>query len=111
MPINTSPSPYSPGPVLKNLCRTTAVFLSASCRRLRLTFETGIEFRILPVRHETPTENPDRGSRSGLLIPVEDTQRPQRVPPAGPIIAVLKREVDLARMRVLQQPRTIRLPL
>ena len=47
------------------------------------------------------------GSR--VLVPPEDTQRPQRVPPAGPVIAVLKREVDLAGMRVLQQPGSVRL--
>jgi hypothetical protein len=40
------------------------------------------------------------GSR--VLVPAEDTQRPQRVPPAGPVVAVLKRKVDLAGMRVLQ---------
>src|SRR5215510_6553705 len=47
----------------------------------------------------------------GLLVPVEDTQRPQRVPPAGPIIAVLERKVDLPGMGVLQQPRAIGLLL
>ena len=53
----------------------------------------------------------DRGSGSGLLVPAEDTQRPQRVPPAGPTVAVLEREVDLAGMRVLQQPGAIGLLL
>src|SRR6266542_1609947 len=54
---------------------------------------------------------PDRGSGSRLLVPVEDTQRPQRVPPAGPTVAVLERKVDLAEMRVLQQPGAIGLLL
>jgi hypothetical protein len=53
----------------------------------------------------------DRGSGSGLLVPTEDTQRPQRVPPAGPAVAVLKRKVDLAGMRVLEQPGAIGLLL
>ena len=48
---------------------------------------------------------------SGLLVPAEDTQRPQRVPPAGPAVAVLERKVDLAGMRVLQQPGAIGLLL
>src|SRR5262252_4604018 len=55
MPTKTSPSPYSPGPVLKNLCKTIAAFLSASFRSLRLIVETGMKFRVLPVRHERPT--------------------------------------------------------
>src|SRR6267142_3995450 len=49
--------------------------------------------------------------RSGLLVPAEDSQRPQRVPPAGPTVAVLEGKVDLARMRVLQQPGAIGLLL
>src|SRR3712207_6960204 len=39
----------------------------------------------------------------GLLVPVEDAQRPQRVPPAGPTVAVLEREVHRAGVCVLQQ--------
>src|SRR6266542_5935656 len=54
---------------------------------------------------------PDRGSGSGLLVPAEDTQRPQRVPPAGPTVAILERKVDLAGMGVLQQPGAIGLLL
>ena len=53
----------------------------------------------------------DGGSGRGLLAPAEDTQRPQRVPPAGPTVAVLERKVDLAAMRVLQQPGAIGLLL
>src|SRR6266542_4051018 len=53
----------------------------------------------------------DRASSSRLLVPAEDTQRPERVPPAGPTVAVLERKVDLAGMRVLQQPGAIKLPL
>src|SRR5438093_7791896 len=54
----------------------------------------------------------DRGSgSSGPLVPAEDTERPQRVPPAGPTVAVLERKVDLAGMRVLQQPASIGLLL
>src|SRR5579885_791130 len=45
-----------------------------------------------------------RGSGPGLLVPAQDTQRPQGVPPARPAVAVLKLEVDRAGMRVLQQP-------
>jgi pimeloyl-ACP methyl ester carboxylesterase len=41
------------------------------------------------------------GSGGGLLVPAEDAQRPQRVPPAGPAVAVLERKVDRAGMRVL----------
>src|SRR5262249_45370461 len=51
------------------------------------------------------------GSGSGPLVPAEDTQRPQRVPSAGPTVAGLERKVDLAGMRVLQQPGAIRLLL
>jgi hypothetical protein len=53
----------------------------------------------------------DRGSGCGLLAPVEHTHRAQRVPPAGPTVAVLERKVDLAGMRVLQQPGAIGLLL
>ena len=44
------------------------------------------------------------GSGSGALVPVEDTERPQRVPPAGLAVAVLERKVDFAGMRVFEQP-------
>lgn len=40
-------------------------------------------------------------------MPVEDAEGPQRVPPAGAAVAVLKREVDFAGMCVLQQPGAI----
>jgi len=30
---------------------------------------------------------------SGLLIPVEDAERPQRIPPAGSAVAILERKV------------------
>jgi hypothetical protein len=46
-----------------------------------------------------------------LLVPAEDPERPQRVPPAGPTIAVVERELDFATMCVFQQPRTIGLLL
>jgi hypothetical protein len=49
----------------------------------------------------------DRGSGSGLLVPAEDTHRPQRIPPAGATVAVLECKVDRAGMRVLQQPGAI----
>jgi hypothetical protein len=45
------------------------------------------------------------------LVPTQHTQRPERVPPAGPTVAVLERKVDLAGMRVLQQPGAIGLLL
>ena len=48
----------------------------------------------------------DRGL-CGLRAPAEDTERPQRVPPAGAIVAVLERRVDFAGMRVFQQPGAI----
>src|SRR2546427_7241754 len=46
-----------------------------------------------------------------LLVPTEDPQRAQGVPPAGPTIAVLEREVDRAGMGVLQKPRPVGLLL
>src|ERR1700736_3061210 len=46
-----------------------------------------------------------------LLVPTEDPQCTQRVPPAGPTIAILEREVDRARMGVLEKPRAIGLLL
>ena len=37
-PTNTSPSPYSPGPVLKNLCRTCALsLLPSACKRRQMS--------------------------------------------------------------------------
>ena len=45
----------------------------------------------MPPRRRTCREG-DRGSGSGLLVPAEDAQRPHRVPPAGPTVAVLKRK-------------------
>ncbi len=44
----------------------------------------------------------ERGSGRRPIVPVEDTQRPQRVPPAGPAVAFLERKVHLSWMRVLQ---------
>lgn len=38
------------------------------------------------------------------LVPIQDTERPQRVPTAGLAVTILQRKVDLAGMRVLQQP-------
>jgi hypothetical protein len=38
---------------------------------------------------------------SGLLVPGEDSQRSQRIPPARPAV-VFERKVHLARMRILQ---------
>src|SRR5215216_2298132 len=56
-------------------------------------------------RHRRRGRASRRGRSAGRLpVPVEDTQSPERVPPAGPAVAVLEREVDLAGMRVLQQP-------
>ena len=46
-----------------------------------------------------------------LVVPVEDTQRPQRVPPARPPVAVLESELGLADVGVLQQPGAVWLPL
>ena len=46
----------------------------------------------------------------GLLMPVGDRRGPERVPPAGPTVPVLEPKVDLAAIRVLQQPRAIGLP-
>src|SRR6266850_2684839 len=57
------------------------------------------------------TRSYDRGSGCGLLIPAEDTQRPKRVPPAGPTVAVLERKLAFAGMRVLQQPGAVGLLL
>src|SRR6202035_2957762 len=45
------------------------------------------------------------------LVPAEDPHCAQRVPPAGPTIAVLEREVDRTRVGVLEKPRAISLPL
>ena len=51
------------------------------------------------------------GSRSGLLAPFEDTHSPKRVPSARLVVAVLEFKMDLAGMRVLQEPDAVRLPL
>src|SRR3990170_3052853 len=67
--------------------------------------------RVSPAMAVRAASKRDRGSGSGLLVPAEDTQRPHRVPPAGPTVAVLERKVDLAGMRVLQQPGAIGLLL
>src|SRR5437764_8210016 len=48
---------------------------------------------------------------SSLVVPAQNPYGAKSVPPAGPTIAFLKRKIDLAGMRVLQQPSTIRLPL
>jgi chitooligosaccharide deacetylase len=48
-----------------------------------------------------------RGSAGGRLVPAEDAQRSQRIPPAGTAVPVLERKMDLAGMRVLQQPGAI----
>src|SRR3989442_14937109 len=48
---------------------------------------------------------------SSPIVPAQNPYGAKSVPPAGPTIAVLKRKVDLAGMRVLQKPSTIRLPL
>ena len=45
------------------------------------------------------------------LVPIENTQRTQRVPPAGLTIAVFKREMDFAAIGVFQQPRPVGLAL
>src|SRR5262249_27090466 len=45
------------------------------------------------------------------LVPAENPQRTQRVPSAGPAVAVLEREMDRAGMGVLQEPRSVRLRL
>src|SRR5215813_9774382 len=70
---------------------------------LRVHSSVGREAEVGAKRH--------RGSSSRLLVPAEDTQRPERVPPAGPAVAVLESKVDPARMRVLQQPGAIGLLL
>src|SRR2546425_8310663 len=57
------------------------------------------------------TRAPSGVGRASLLVPTEDPQRAQRVPPAGPAIAVLEREMDRAGMRVLQKPRAVSLSL
>src|SRR3954454_20038565 len=53
----------------------------------------------------------DHGSVRERFIPFEDTQRSQRVPAAGSPVPTFQREMDLARMRVLEQPGSIRLLL
>jgi len=45
------------------------------------------------------------------VVPVEDAQRPQRVPSAGAPVAVLELELGLARVGVLEQPGAVWLPL
>src|SRR5262245_40755946 len=54
MPMKTSSSPYSAGPVFRNIAQLCTVFLSASVRRLRLISETGIKFQVLPGGNESP---------------------------------------------------------
>ena len=46
-------------------------------------------------------------STTGSLVPAEDTQRPQRVPPARPAVAVVQLEIDVPGW-VFQQPRAVR---
>src|SRR3954470_19023241 len=45
------------------------------------------------------------------FVPAENAQRPQGVPAARSAVAVLEREMDLARMGVLEQPPPVRLLL
>src|SRR5699024_6393018 len=40
-------------------------------------------------------------------VPAQDPERAQRVPAAGPAVAVLEREVHQARMGVLEPPRAV----
>src|SRR6202035_4728625 len=54
---------------------------------------------------------PGSSGAESLLVPTEDPQRAQRVPPARPTIAILEREVDRARVGVLQKPPAIGLLL
>jgi hypothetical protein len=74
-----------------------------------------LSLRLVEERPQGAVQRPPRArgfsSGGGLLVPAEDPQRPQRVPPAGPAVAVLERKVDPAGMRVLQQPGAIGLPL
>ena len=55
----------------------------------------------------------NQDSREATVTPrtSEHAQRAQRVPAAGPAVAVLEREVDRARVRVLEQPRAVGLLL
>jgi len=51
------------------------------------------------------------GSSSGFVVPVDDTQSPERIPSARLVVTLLELKMHLAGICILQQPSTIRLLL
>src|ERR1700731_50811 len=88
--------------------------MATTWRRTTATRRRSASQSPLPLQVTHPSKHCSsrtEAARALSLIPTEDPQCAQRVPPAGSTIAVLEREVDRAGMGVLQKPRAVRLLL